>query len=689
MTTFTWDELGDGAVLWTMDDPGASTNTINPWFLDALRASIDAVRSRDDVTGVVLTSGKRTFSAGGDLAMMRDAGPADAERITAYVNDVKAQLRRLEQLGVPVVAALNGAALGGGFELALCCHRRIAAEEASVGLPEITLGLLPGGGGVTRTVRLLGLQTALDRVLMTGRSFRAPDALELGLVDEVVPVDSLLDAARSWLATAPDPVQPWDRAGYAVPGGAPSTSRPSLDGLLPTLPAALRKRTRGAPATAQRNLLCAAVEGAAVDLDTALRVETSYCVELICGQESTNVITTSFFGTQSIAKGASRPAGPAEWRATKVAVLGAGMMGAGIAHSAARAGLDVVLLDQTLEAAQRGKEHATARGADPDRITATDTLDDVKGADLVIEAVFEDLSLKQRLLADVEPLLAPDALLASNTSTLPITQIATAVARPADVVGLHFFSPVDRMPLVEIVVGQQTSDDALARAFDLVRQLRKTPIVVNDSRGFFTSRVIIRFLLEAAAMLAEGVAAATVEQAGQQAGYPAAPLSLIDELAMPLMLSIRDEARAAGVEDDHPGYGVLETMVALGRPSRAGGGGFYHYADGARTGLWPGLRATFPPVAQQPPLADLVERMLYAEALEAQRCLAEGVVRTVEDANVGSLLGIGFPAWTGGVLQYVEHVGADAFAARARQLAAQHGDRFLPPTSDAREQEHR
>jgi 3-hydroxyacyl-CoA dehydrogenase/enoyl-CoA hydratase/3-hydroxybutyryl-CoA epimerase len=698
MATFRTEDLGDGIVLWTMDDPSQSAITINDWFLESLRDSLDALTP--EVTGVVLTSAKRTFSAGGDLEAMVRSTPADAPAWAVTVAEIKKQMRRLETCGIPIAAALNGAALGGGYELALCCGHRVAlaAPGTKVGLPEITLGLLPGGGGVTRVVRMLGLTAALDKVLMTGRSFSPQEALALGLLDEVVQDRAdLVARAKAWLLANPDWLQPWDRKGFALPGGSPSSAAPSLPGVLPVLPALVRKQTKGAPALAQRNLLAAAVEGAQVDIETALRVESEYCIELICGQQSTNIIQTMFFDMQAITRGGSRPVGVEARTVRKLVVVGAGMMGAGIAYAAAKVGIEVVLKDVSLEGAQKGKTYseklldkAVSRGTMTQeqrdevlaRIVVTDGVEAAAGADAVIEAVFEDAELKRRVFAELEPVLAPDALLASNTSTLPITELAGGVGRPEDFVGLHFFSPVDRMPLVEIIVGEKTSDVALARGFDLCLQLRKTPIVVNDSRGFFTSRVIISRVHEALAMVGEGVAPASVEQAGLQAGYPVGPLALLDELAMTLVAKIRDETQAAGEVDAHPSHICLDRMVGdLDRPGRAAGAGFYDYPDGVRGGLWAGLAGVFPVNETQPPLQDLMERLLFAEALDAVRCLDEDVLRTVADANVGSILGIGFPQWTGGVLQYVDQYGLPAFVARARELAERYGPRFEPSLS--------
>ncbi|GJF23823.1 3-hydroxyacyl-CoA dehydrogenase NAD-binding domain-containing protein [Streptomyces sp. HO565] len=481
------------------------------------------------------------------------------------------------------------------------------------------------------------------------------------------------------------------------------------------LPALLKKKTGGAPFPAPRNILAAAVESSQVDVDTAFVVEARYLTELVTGQITKNMIQAFFFDLQAANSGANRPRGVESRQVTKVAVLGAGMMGAGIAYSCARAGIDVVLKDVSLEAALRGKGYseklcakAVAKGRTTQekadallaRITPSAEAADLAGCDAVIEAVFEDTSLKHKVFQEIEHVVAPDALLCSNTSTLPITALAEGVERQADFIGLHFFSPVDKMPLVEIIKGERTGEEALARAFDLVRQIKKTPIVVNDSRGFFTSRVIGHFINEGVAMVGEGVEPASVEQAAAQAGYPAKVLSLMDELTLTLPRKIREEARRAAEEagqgwEPHPADAVVDRMIdEFGRPGRSGGAGFYEYGeDGKRAGLWPGLREHFGGSGGRPPgkhgtrpgheipFRDLQERMLFVEALDAVRCLEEGVLTSVADANVGSLLGIGFPGWTGGVLQYINGYegGLPGFVARARELAERHGERFVPP----------
>ncbi|WP_425553942.1 3-hydroxyacyl-CoA dehydrogenase NAD-binding domain-containing protein [Dactylosporangium salmoneum] len=677
----------DGVVLLTMDDPARSANTMNAAFTEALGATVARLEAeRDDITGVVLTSAKKTFFAGGDLDLLGSIGPDQAADVMASTTHVKDLLRRLETLGRPVAAAINGSALGGGLELALACHHRVVADDAriEIGFPEVTLGLLPGAGGVVRTVRLLGIAEALMEVLLRGQRHRPAKALQVGLVHSVVPAEELIDRAREWVLANPHAVQPWDVAGYKIPGGTPSN--PSFAANLPAFPATLRKELKGAPYPAPRNILCAAVEGAQVDLATAFVIEGRYFVELATGQIAKNMIKAFFFDLQ-----AANARGAAGVTFRKVAVLGAGMMGAAIAYVCAKAGLDVVLKDVTLEAAQRGKQYAATRKrvdqALLDRITPTAEVADLAGADLVIEAVFEDPGLKHKVFAEIEGVVAPDALLCSNTSTLPISLLAEGVQRRSDFIGLHFFSPVDKMPLVEVIRGAETSPEALDRALAVVRLLRKTPIVVNDSRGFFTSRVIGTFTMEGLRMLAEGVPAPSIEQASLQAGYPAPVLQLMDELTLTLPQKIRNATAAAvvaagGTWTPSPADELIDRMVdEFGRPGRSGGAGFYEYADGKRAGLWPGLREHFAGAAGSLPFADMQERMLFAEALESVRCLDEGVLTSVADANVGSILGIGFPGWTGGVLQYVNQYdgGLDGFIARARELAERYGERFTPP----------
>jgi len=544
-------------------------------------------------------------------------------------------------------------------------------------------------------------------VLSQGTRFKPGKAKDIGLVDELVSsTEELVPAAKAWIKANPEAhTQPWDAKGYKMPGGTPS--HPALAAILPSFPALLKKQLKGAPMPAPRAILDAAVEGAQVDFDSATRIESRYFTHLVTGQVSKNMIQAFFLDLQSINGGGSRPDGIAKQEIRKIGVLGAGMMGAGIAYVSAKAGFEVVLKDVELEAAQRGKGYsekieakALERGKTTQersdallaRITPTADAADFAGVDFVIEAVFESVELKHKVFQEIEDIVEPNALLGSNTSTLPITELATGVKRQDDFIGIHFFSPVDKMPLVEIIRGEKTSDEALARVFDYTLAIGKTPIVVNDSRGFFTSRVIGTFVNEALAMLGEGVVPASIEQAGSQAGYPAPPLQLSDELNLELMHKIAVASRkgvedAGGTYEAHPAEAVVEKMIEIGRPSRLKGAGFYEYADGKRVGLWSGLKDTFNSGTTELPLQDMIDRMLFAEALETQKCIDENVLTTTADANIGSIMGIGFPPWTGGSAQFIvgyegpHGVGKAAFVARAKELAERYGERFEPPAS--------
>ncbi|MEU0391481.1 3-hydroxyacyl-CoA dehydrogenase NAD-binding domain-containing protein [Streptomyces sp. NPDC006208] len=704
-TTIRWEQDETGVVTLVLDDPNQSANTMNNAFKASITAIADRVEAEQEaIRGIIFTSAKKTFFAGGDLKEMIKAGPEDVQAVFEAGMGIKRALRRIETIGKPVVAAINGAALGGGYEIALACHHRIAldAPGSKIGLPEVTLGLLPAGGGVTRTVRLMGIADALLKVLLQGTQYNPQRALENGLVHEVAATpEEMLAKARAFIDANPVSQQPWDVKGYKIPGGTPSN--PKFAANLPAFPANLKKQTAGAPYPAPRNILAAAVEGSQVDFETAQIIEARYFTELVTGPIAKNMIQAFFFDLQAVNSGASRPKGIEPRPVRKVAVLGAGMMGAGIAYSCARAGIEVVLKDVTAEAAAKGKAYseklldkALSRGRTTEakrdallaRITPTSDPADLAGCDAVIEAVFEDTALKHKVFQEIEAVIEPDALLCSNTSTLPITVLAEGVERPVDFIGLHFFSPVDKMPLVEIIKGERSGDEALARAFDLVRQINKTPIVVNDSRGFFTSRVIGQFINEGVAMVGEGVDPVSVEQAAAQAGYPAKVLSLMDELTLTLPRKIRNESRraveeAGGTWTGHPADAVIDRMVdEFGRPGRSGGAGFYEYGeDGKRAGLWPGLREHFGKTGVEVPFEDMKERMLFSEALDTVRCLEENVLTSVADANIGSIMGIGFPAWTGGVLQYINGYegGPAGFVARSRELAERYGERFEPP----------
>lgn len=769
MSMFKWDQDGDGIVTITMDDPNQPVNTMNDTFQGELPELVEKLQGAvesGEAKGVVITSAKKTFFAGGDIKSMIKSTPEDAEAITKQINGMKAGLRAIETLGVPVVAAINGAALGGGLEIALATHHRIAsdAKGLKVGLPEVTLGLLPGGGGVTRVVRMLGIQDALMKVLTTGRQFRAEDALKTGLIDEVVPADQLIDAAKKWIKENPEASQPWDQKGFKIPGGTPTS--PQLAQFLPSFPANVTKQIKGAPMPAPKAILKAAVEGTQLkNIEEALAVETRYFVELVTGTTSKNMMQAFFFDLQYCNGGGSRPKDVEKKQFKKLGMVGAGMMGAAIAYVAAKAGMEVVLKDIKMEAAEKGKSYsegleakALKRGKTTeekskallDRIKPSVDYSDLSDCDIVIEAVFENTELKHKVWAEIEAAVPEDCVLGSNTSTLPITELATGVKRPKDFIGIHFFSPVDKMPLVEIIKGEETSDETLAAALDFTGQIRKTPIVVNDSRGFYTSRVIGFFLNEAMRMLAEGIDPAVIEAAGRQAGYPAPPLQLQDELNLKLARKIGAETKAAqeaaGLTVDDGGVTeIVDKMLDVyDRPGKLEGKGFYEYnEEGRRTGLWRGLwdelgagkvkvadgestvagtgldtaaagaaqKAAADPSgvaagsnvpADAPAFIDLVERPLFAEALETQKCIDEGVLTSDADANIGSIMGIGFPAWTGGTRQYIKNYdrpaaatlpegkvadrdggdyptrGVAGFVARAEELAAKYGERFTP-----------
>ncbi|WP_449101499.1 3-hydroxyacyl-CoA dehydrogenase NAD-binding domain-containing protein [Pseudomonas veronii] len=690
----------DQIVVLTLDMPGQSANTMNAVYREAMAATVARLQAeKDGIAGVVITSAKKTFFAGGDLNELIKVDKAHAKEFSDSVRVLKAQLRSLETLGKPVVAAINGAALGGGWEICLACHYRVALDDQSLqlGLPEVTLGLLPGGGGVVRMVRLLGLEKALP-YLLEGKKIRPRQALQAGLIDALaVDRDELLAKARAWILAHPDAAQPWDNKAYQIPGGTPSS--PKVAQMLAIAPSILRSKTNGC-LPAPEKILCAAVEGAQVDFDTAHLIETRYFTELVTGQVAKNMIGTFWFQLNDINAGRSRPEGFAPYLTRKVGVLGAGMMGAGIAYVSACAGVEVVLKDINLAAAEKGKAHsatlldkkvsrgqltAEQREATLARIHPTQSDADLAGCDLIIEAVFEDRELKARVSAAAQNVVGPDAVIASNTSTLPISGLATAVPDQAKFIGLHFFSPVDKMPLVEIIKGTQTSDETLARGFDFVLQIKKTPIVVNDSRGFFTSRVFGTFTNEGIAMLGEGVAAPMIETEARKAGMPVGPLAVSDEVSLSLMSHIRQQTakdlQAEGkAAPTHPATQVIDLLVnEYQRMGKAAGGGFYEYPAGGQKYLWPELKSRFERPDQRISAQDVRDRLLFIQAIETVRCVEEGVLMSTADANVGSIFGIGFAAWSGGALQFINQYGLNDFIARARYLAEQYGERFSPP----------
>jgi 3-hydroxyacyl-CoA dehydrogenase/enoyl-CoA hydratase/3-hydroxybutyryl-CoA epimerase len=693
-------ELQDGIATVTFDEPGSPVNTMcEQWQQDLSELAAQVLKDRDAIRGIVLASAKSTFFAGADLKGTMRLTKEDAPRVYQGIEQVKKNFRTLETLGKPVVSCLNGTALGGGWEVALIGHHRIAVDDPKIqfGTPEVTLGLLPGAGGVTKMTRLLGLMGAQPYII-EGKLFSPREALELGVVHELVPeAAALRPAALAWIEAHPQAQHPWDDKNYRMPGGSPDS--PKIAGGLAVAPAMLKQKTRGLYPAAEYALF-AMVEGARVDFDTALRIESRYLAQLIVSPVAKNMINTFFFNMNAIKGGQSRPKDVPRWKPRKVGLLGAGMMGAGIAYAQASRGIETVLKDVSQDKAEAGKAYsvkvtqprvdkgrmkAEEQAALLSRITPTESVQQLKGCDLIIEAVFENRELKARVTQEAEPMLAEGGFFASNTSTLPITGLAKASRNPAKFVGIHFFSPVDKMKLVEIIRGKETDDETVARAFDYVQALGKIPIVVNDSRGFFTSRVFGTFVMEGAAMLGEGIPAPVIEQAGLQAGMPVGPLAVLDETALSLSVHVMDQTRADYRAEGKtyiatPGELLVERMVKeFDRNGRAAGAGFYEYPKeaGAKKYLWPKLKDLFEKPDAKWDMGELKDRLLYRQAIETARCLSEGVLTTVHDANIGSIFGIGFPAWTGGALQFIYGTGIDTFLHRAEVLAAKYGPGFV------------
>lgn len=695
----------------TIDQDGP-VNVMSAGFRADFAAAVGRLEAeRDSIRGVIVTSAKKTFFAGADLRELVRATKQDAGDFARGVTLVRSSQRRLERLGRPVAAAVNGSALGGGLEIALACHHRVVLDRDDVrlGFPEVTLGLIPGAGGVVRTVRMMGVQAAMP-LIAEGRLLRPAAALKAGWADELAAdPDDLTAKARAWVLAHPDAAQPWDAEPGAVGVKDLKPMDPNSYSLLAAATAVLRKQTHGTM-PAPEKALAVMVEGALLDFDTALEVEGRYFTELATGQIAKNLIGTFFFQLNEIKAGGSRPSGPEKRQAAKVAVLGAGMMGSGIAQVTAAAGIDVVLKDVDADAAERGKaavaeqlDAQVAKGrmteqrrdAVLSRIATATDYGALEGCDLVIEAVFEQRAVKNEVTAAAEAAARPDAVIASNTSTLPITGLAEAVPDQGRFIGLHFFSPVPKMKLVEIIRGAKTSDATLARAYDYVLQIGKTPIVVNDSRGFYTSRTFGTYITEGVRLLAEGVPAALIENVAKKAGMPVGPLAVHDEVSLSLSLKVRDQtladlaqaqqdpetaARIKELEND-PAFRIIEELARdARRPGKAGGAGFYDYPAHGPKRLWPGLAERYGRpdgggVSEQ----DLRDRLLFIQALETIRCLEENVLTSIRDANLGSILGIGFPPWTGGTIQFVNAYGVEEFAARADYLADLCGERFRPP----------
>ena len=707
MDCFKIDVDADGIALVTFDAPGRSMNTLTSAALDELGAVAERLRSDAAIKGAVVASGKASgFCAGADLAELggglTDARPGDEAALKGVydrVSGINRVFRAIETCGKPVAAAIEGLALGGGLELALACHHRVVADDPKIklGLPESKVGLLPGGGGTQRLPRLIGTMAAAP-LLLEGKEVRPAEAKSMGFVDQVVAAGQVIEAARAWVKTG-DPVARWDKKDFKVPGGGPY--HPTGMQMFVMGNAMARKATYG-NYPAQANIMRCVYEGLQLPIDAALRIESRYFTRTLMTPQARAMIRTLFLSMQALNKGAARPAAAPRSDARKVAVLGAGMMGAGVAYVQAMAGIETVLIDQSQEAADKGKAYAAdlvakrvKRGqmeqGKADRtlalITPTTDYAHVEGCDLVIEAVFETREIKADVTRKAEARLAPGAVFGSNTSTLPITGLAQASVRPADFIGIHFFSPVDKMGLVEIIMGEGTGQEALAKAVDYVLKIKKTPIVVNDSRGFYTSRCFSTFLQEGMEMLSEGYAPAIIDNVGRMTGMPRGPLEMHDDVALDLSHRIATQtARDLGDAYTPPKFAaLLETMVVeQHRYGRKNGKGFYDYPaeKGARKTLWRGL-ADLQPVthaeAEPEVVAELKTRLLARQAVEAARCFEEGVITDARQADVGSILGWGFAPWTGGVVSYMDEMGPARTVALLDRLAAAYGDRFAPP----------
>jgi 3-hydroxyacyl-CoA dehydrogenase / enoyl-CoA hydratase / 3-hydroxybutyryl-CoA epimerase len=679
----------------TWDMPQRSMNVLNQASLAAFDQAVDRALTDDAVNGVIIDSGKADFIAGADLEMLLHLN--DVETVMALCDSTKAIYRKIETGGKLFVAAINGTALGGGLELCLACHYRIVAnnDKSRIGLPEVQLGLFPGGGGTQRLPRMIGIDKALP-VLLEGKHLTPSAALKLGIIDEVVEIDALDSAARAWIAKGANPNKPWYEKGYRPP--EPAVQSPKGYEIFISGSSLVHAKTRG-NYPAPKAILSCVYEGLQVPIDIGMKVETKYFAKLYLSKETRSMIRSLFFSMNEANKLGRRPQSVPVTSYQRIGVLGAGMMGSGIAYASALAGLDVILLDSSLVLAEKGKTYSArvlgkliSRGQKTEqqkdqilsRITVTENFSQLADCDLVVEAVFEDRTIKADVTNKAEIVLAPSAVFASNTSTLPITGLAEASSRPENFIGLHFFSPVDRMKLVEVIVGKETSDICLAKALDFVKMIRKTPIVVNDSVGFFTSRLVSCFLDEAAAMIEEGTSPALIENAGKLAGFPVGPLALFDEVSLELSYLIQQQHRC-DLGDQYkskPSETVLNHFVTkLGRLGRKSGGGFYNYPADQPKHLWQGVHDHFPKAQKQPDVEELKRRLLFVQSVDAVRCLDEGVLSDPRDGDVGSILGWGFPAYTGGAVSLVDYFGAETFVTECDRMAEVYGERFSPPQS--------
>jgi len=693
-------ELEGDVALWVLDNPHKSTNTIDQTFLDDLDSCITRLQSEEGTRGAVVTSAKALFLAGADLndlerndEAMRKLPPAE---MFEKVFSLSRLLRKLETCGKPVACAINGTAMGGGLEIALACHQRFIADiqGLQIRLPEVQIGLLPAGGGTQRLSRMLGIQAAMP-YLLEGKALDPRAALAARVVDAVVPQGEIVERAKQWIRSSPDFVKPWDKKDFRMPGGA-GPMDPRVAGLLVVSNALVHEKTADNLPAPQAILSCL-YEGPLLPMDLALRLECKYMTRLVIDGTTRNMVRTLFINKSKCEKLYRRPAEVPVTQFGKIGVMGSGLMGAGIAQVAARAGIEVVLMDVDLAAAERGKAGIAKRlndsvtkgrlAADKAErtlalITPSSDYAALRGAQLVVEAVFEDRNIKSKVIGAVDQILGPNAVLASNTSTLPISGLASYSKRAKNFIGLHFFSPVDRMPLVEIIRGKKTSDATLARALDFVQRLRKTPIVVNDSRGFFTSRFFGSYVNEGIAMVGEGVAPALIENTARMLGMPVGPLAVQDEVGLDLAVSVTRQTKADLGDAWQPGtsYPIVEKLSAgLGRHGRKSGGGFYDYPQGGKKHLWSGLSDIWPARDPQPEMAEVRRRMLYIQLIEAIKCMQEGVLEYAADGDVGAVFGVGFPAYTGGPFSYVDHLGAARVLRECNELAKRYGERFKAP----------
>lgn len=701
MQTITLTTDADGIATLVIDVPDQTMNVIGPDFLADFDTAITRLATDQSIQGAVIASGKDSgFMAGMDLkyfsAMLAKAGanPAPAALFDDLFS-LNTLFRRLETCGKPVAVAIEGTCVGGGFELALACHHRVVGDnpKTQLGLPEILIGLFPGGGGSQRLPRLIGVQAALMYMLQ-GKLFRPAEAAMLKAVDQVVPAGTALEAAKTWVKANPKGgVQPWDQKSFKFPGGAGQFAPGFVQTMVGAVPMTL-KQTQG-NMVAPEALLSAVYEGAQLPMDRAIRIESKYFARVAANPQAGNMIRTLFVNKNAAERGARRPTDEPKAPTKKLAMLGAGMMGAGIATVAVQAGMEVILFDRDIAYAQKGKAHVEAelrkrigKGMTEEKVQATlarvtPTADyaALAGSDFVIEAVFEDVAIKAEVTKKVEEVLGPDTIFGSNTSTLPITKLARAWSKPANFIGVHFFSPIEKMPLVEIILGRETGPAAIAKAMDFVAQIKKTPIVVNDSRGFYTSRCFGTYVQEGVEMVAEGVNPALIENAGRQLGMPTGPLAVGDEVSIELGAKIVAAAKKELGDAYVPQRSdqLMEKMVEMGRLGRKSGTGWYDYPESGKKHLWPGLADLHPRAAEQPPVGSVKERLLYRQLVECARCFAEGVLETPEDGDIGAIFGWGFAPYTGGPFSHMDLLGADHVVAVLDRLAAAHGERFAAP----------